>query len=237
MKKTTSILFTLFLLLISSGCLSEAESTSLENEVMESQPPQMAAETVQSTPTTDVEREVKKSSLNNIQIDYASKLNEKYSTCLECHGDVKVFHTTEILYFIDTEKGVKPRLCIVCHGQKVHTVHLNVLDSQKIICETCHMQKGVFVVPQTGEDQLVVCEVCHAQGNYIEIHIEGSILKGAPIDENWITQRSGHQCDTCHIGEFGTIHFDPLSEWKEKIEESKAEALRRNFVPLNISYL
>ena len=176
----------------------------------------------------------------NSEIDnlhYIDKLDETYSVCLKCHGDVKVFHTAEILYLVDLQKGLKPRLCIVCHGQRVHVIHKGVLDSKSIVCQTCHIQQGEFTVPKTNEGQLVVCEVCHAGGNYITIHIEGDILNGAPIDEKWKSRRDGHQCNTCHIGEYAIIHDTPLSEWRKRINNASEEAHETDFTPLNISYL
>jgi hypothetical protein len=205
----------------------EAVDTKTQPEVKATLPPK---ETV---PEKKVESKIE----GRTPKEYTQVLSEKYSTCLKCHGDVKKFHTVEILYLIDREKGVKPRLCIVCHGQKVHVIHGELLNINSIKCETCHSVGGAFTKPEAQEGQLLVCEVCHSGGNYIKIHIEGNILEGAPIDEEWVKSRDGQQCDTCHIGDFGVIHFEPLSNWSEKIDRASERSNREVFHPLNISYL
>jgi hypothetical protein len=119
----------------------------------------------------------------------------------------------------------------------VHNIHLNALEAKQIICETCHDYRGEFSKPEAGPGQLLVCEVCHSNGNYIKIHIEGNILENAKIDSKWITQGTGHQCDTCHIGEFANIHFAPLNSQRERINELIEESRENPAVKLNISYL
>jgi hypothetical protein len=169
------------------------------------------------------------------EIDYTSLLNEKYSKCLECHGDVKPFHTVEVISLIDEKKGLNPRSCIVCHGPKVHDIHWVKLNDEIIVCDTCHSYKDEFRIPVAGKGQLLVCELCHSDGNYIKIHIEGSILENAQVDEKWIKRGTTHQCDTCHIGEYDTIHFEILSDWREGISDRLKEATSLTVFPLNIS--
>ncbi len=167
---------------------------------------------------------------------YASHLSERHAACLQCHGDVKPFHTAEVIYLLDIEKGLNPRLCIVCHGRKVHDIHWEILQKEVIKCDTCHLIGGEFVRPSAREGQLLVCELCHSGGNYIKIHIEGVILEGAPIDPIWIKEGMKHQCDTCHVGDFEIIHFEPLGSWKKRISRLMAKSAANPASPLNISY-
>ena len=168
--------------------------------------------------------------------DYASLLDSKHSACIQCHGDVKPFHTVDVIRLIDERKGINPRLCTVCHGQKIHNIHWASLEAERIICDTCHTYQGGFVKPKAMEGQLLVCEVCHSSGNYIKIHIEGNILEGAQIDEEWVRRGTSHQCDSCHVGEFDSIHFNPLLNWRERINATVEESTGRQVSPLNISY-
>ncbi len=171
------------------------------------------------------------------EVDYSNLLNDKYATCLKCHGDVKFFHTAEIISELDQQKGLTPRLCIVCHGTKVHEIHWDMLNEKYIACGTCHRRNGEFFTPATREGQLLVCELCHSNGNYVQIHIEGNVLEDAPIDDEWIRTGTPHQCDTCHIGDYDTIHYSPLTAWKEGINSAVKEVAENPPDPLNISYL
>lgn len=168
--------------------------------------------------------------------DFTAFLDDKYKVCIGCHGNVEPFHTVAVISRIDEAKGLNPRVCIVCHGQKVHDIHWDSLLAESINCDTCHNLNGVFTKPEAEEGQLLVCELCHSRGNYIKIHIEGNILEDAPIGEEWIKRRPGHQCDTCHIGDYGTIHFAPLMDWREQIGIFIEEAHANPPTPLNISY-
>ncbi len=174
---------------------------------------------------------------HNSEVGWTAGLTEKYIQCIQCHGDVKVFHEVAVIDLIDKEKGISPRLCTVCHGSKIHFIHQPMLDDERIICDTCHLYNGAFTKPAASEGQLLVCEVCHSDGNYIRIHIEGVILENARVDDRWITQRSGKQCDACHIGGYDTIHSSPLGRWKDTIEEIMEDAKESRIRPLNISYL
>jgi hypothetical protein len=236
MARTLTVLVLLILISLGTGCLEQKLTTPIVEEAGDTKTqPEVKATLPPNEKTPEKKVEIKFEV--NSPKDYAQVLNEKYATCLECHGDVKKFHTVEILYLLDREKGVTPRLCIVCHGQKVHVIHGELLNLNSIKCETCHSVGGSFTKPEAQEGQLLVCEVCHSGGNYIKIHIEGNILEGAPIDEEWMKSRVGHQCDTCHIGEFDVIHFEPLSNWSEKIDSATEKSNREVFHPLNISYL
>jgi hypothetical protein len=238
-RKTIYIVFFL-LLILGSGCLSQKETATervadLTDEIPNVTQPQdeVFEPPIEPTPAPIIEEPPQ---AEHVNIDYAASLNEKYMTCLNCHGDVKGFHTAEAISLIDERKGIKPRLCIVCHGQKVHTIHSEILDSEHINCDTCHFYKDEFVVPENREGQLLVCELCHSGGNYIKIHIEGNVLDGAPIDEMWMNVGTKHQCDTCHIGDFKILHFEPLSSWRESVDSAAAEVATNPPSPLNISY-
>jgi len=220
----------LVLMLIISGCVGE-QGRSGAAELSTTPPPQnissqSVAESSQATPEQPPPGAP----------PYAARLSGRYQLCLRCHGDVKEFHTPEAIYLIDLGRGRSPRLCTVCHGQKVHEIHRSLLDEKRIICNTCHNYRGKFIKPKAREGQLLVCELCHAKGNYITIHIEGRILEDAEVDEQWITERSGHECDTCHVGAYETIHFDVLAAWRERIKELLREVESRPAQPLNISY-
>lgn len=159
--------------------------------------------------------------------------------CISCHGNgdiafVKSFHYPAKIMKIDEEKGIKPRICITCHGQKVHEVHRIKLEKGDIICDTCHKIKGEIIKPEAKEGMLLVCELCHAKGNYIEIHIGGNILKYAPIDEKWKkSYELNNTCKICHFGKLSFIHKNVLERWKEKINNISIGKVE----PLNISYL
>jgi hypothetical protein len=227
--------------ILASGCVSQEGTTSdVDGDIMIDSPA-----TTQAPHEDGFEQPTEPSSEPTIEelhpvelanIDYAANLNEKYATCLKCHGDVKNFHTAGAISIIDERKGISPRLCIVCHGQIVHTIHWDILISEHIICETCHGSEEGPIVPEAREGQLLVCELCHSGGNYIKIHIEGNILEGAPIDKKWIREGSKHQCDTCHIGDFRVVHFDALSSWRKGVDNAVSEVAANPPSPLNISY-
>ena len=198
--------------------------------------PMMAVE-APTTTTTLIPSAPEPVLIDDSEVDYSHLLNDKYATCLKCHGDVKVFHTTEIISEIDRAKGFNPRLCIVCHGTKVHNIHWDMVNDKYIACGTCHWRNSEFVTPTTREGQLVVCELCHSNGNYVKIHIEGNVLEDAPIDSEWIRPGKPHQCDTCHIGDFNTLHYNPLAGWNEGINSAVKNARENPPDPLNISYL
>ncbi|GBE56605.1 MAG TPA: hypothetical protein ENH13_05145 [Euryarchaeota archaeon] len=206
--------------------------TPIQTPAATNQPPDVSTTTTTMTPLPPEPVLIDESST-----DYTDLLDEKYQTCLKCHGDVKVFHTAEIISEIDRSKGLNPRLCIVCHGTKVHKIHWDMVNDKYIACGTCHWQNGEFVKPATPPGKLVVCELCHAGGNYVKIHIEGKVLEGAPLDAEWIRKGTSHQCDTCHIGDYKTIHYSPLSSWNEGINTAVKEAVENPPDPLNISYL
>lgn len=231
--------FLLALLVFGSGCLSQTETTASANGNIEtSAPPQSAApERPMATTTAPSEPIIEKEPVNSADIEYAVYLSEKYATCLKCHGDVRRFHLVPIVSLIDERNGVTARICIVCHGQKVHDIHWELLEVDYIVCKTCHDRGGEFVKPQAKEGMLLVCELCHSGGNYIKIHIEGRILEGAPINAEWKRAGTKHECDTCHIGEYGTIHYNPLSSWNDKIDGAIEESAEGPITPLNISYM
>jgi hypothetical protein len=239
MRPTVYFVF-LLVVILGSGCVSQDETPRdveldkiIETTIVTQPPPEDVFEQpieATSAPITE------KPPVEYVNIDYAAHLNEEYVTCLKCHGDVKSFHTAEAISIIDERKGINPRLCIVCHGQRVHTIHWEILSSEYIICDTCHGYQDEFVVPEAQEGQLLVCELCHSGGNYIKIHIEGNVLEDAPIDEKWMKDGSSHQCDTCHVGDFETVHFDPLSSWREGVDSAAEEAFENPPSPLNISY-
>jgi|GEM_PF-2045017 len=155
--------------------------------------------------------------------------------CISCHGEVKSFHYPAKTSRIDMAKGMNPRTCISCHSQKVHEVHKSKLDSKSILCDTCHKNNGDISKPKAEKGMLLVCELCHARGNYIEIHIEGSILKEAPLDEKWIkSYKLNNDCGVCHFGEYSFIHQGAIGRWREKIENITNLG---EVEPLNISYL
>lgn len=229
------VLFIVLLLAAAAGCVSSKlpEKTAEKRAVaVETSPPETTIPHTE-PPATPAKEEA----ASPAPADYRARLNSKYAACIECHGDVEPFHTPAVISRIDEAKGLKPRLCIVCHGQKVHDIHWDLLEGKDIICDTCHSYRGEFTKPRAGPGQLLVCEVCHSGGNYIKIHIEGRILEGAPIDERWIKDRGGHQCDTCHVGDYDSIHFAPLKSWREEIEGMVEEAEVNPVQPLNISYL
>lgn len=159
----------------------------------------------------------------------------KTSFCVSCHGEVESFHYPAKTSAIDNAKGVKPRICISCHGQKVHEVHKSKLDTKAILCNTCHIKDGEIYKPKAEKGMLLVCELCHAKGSYIEIHIEGNILRDAPLDAKWIKSYSlNNDCSVCHFGEYSFIHGNVLGRWRERIENiTKLGEVE----PLNISYL
>lgn len=223
----------ILILILGSGCLvpdkesSNADTTAASHEISE--------KSVEYPETIEVQK--KPNEEHNTNIVWASGLTEEYILCIQCHGDVKVFHEVAVIDLIDKDKGVRPRLCVVCHGAKIHFIHQSMLDDEKIICDTCHLYNGAFTKPAAANGQLLVCEVCHSNGNYIKIHIEGIILENARMDDRWVTQRSGKQCDTCHIGGYDIIHSAPLGRWEDTIEELIEKAEETRIRPLNISYL
>lgn len=159
----------------------------------------------------------------------------KANFCISCHGEVKSFHYPAKTSAIDNAKGVKPRICISCHGQKVHDAHKKKLDTSSILCNTCHVKDEEIYKPEAEKGMLLVCELCHAKGNYIEIHIEGSVLKDAPLDEKWIkSYKLNNDCGVCHFGEYSFIHGNVLGRWRERIENITRLG---EIEPLNISYL
>jgi len=157
------------------------------------------------------------------------------SFCVSCHGEVKGFHYPAITRAIDIAKGVNPRTCISCHGQKVHEIHKKKLDASVILCDTCHKMGDEISKPKAEKGMLLVCELCHAKGNYIGIHIEGNILKDAPLEEKWIKSYAlDNDCSVCHFGEYSFIHANAIGRWREKIDNiSRLDEIE----PLNISYL
>jgi hypothetical protein len=242
MRPAIYVFIILLYIIMTSGCVSQEGTYTdvdvdkpIETPIVTQPPPQeeVIEAPIEPTPAPIIEEPPP---VEHVNIDYAANLNEKYQTCLKCHGDVKGFHTTEAISIIDERKGISPRLCIVCHGQTVHTIHWEILKSEYIICDTCHGYKEEFVVPEAREGQLLVCELCHSGGNYIKIHIEGTILDGAPIDVKWMKEGSSHQCDTCHVGELETVHFEALSTWREGVDSAAEEADANPPSPLNISY-
>ncbi len=237
MARVPTMLLLLILIISTQGC--ESKGSDILEDKVERQIETSAPEVTLTPRSPTIQDKVIETPQGELRVNsvWTSLLNENYSTCIKCHGDVRSFHTVEIIYRIDQLKGLKPRLCTVCHGQKVHNIHKAALEKTAIICETCHSYQGEFIKPEAGEDQLLVCEVCHSNGNYIKIHIEGLILENAQIDEEWISRREGHQCDTCHIGDFEVIHFGVLSSWREKIDLAIEESEKTIVEPLNISYL
>jgi hypothetical protein len=233
MDKTFGAFLIIVLIIFGGGCLSQDGAVEVNKTITSTQPPREIFILKETKESTD---NLSKSQITQPDSEFIALLNDEYKTCIICHGDIRSFHTASIIYLIDKEKGLNPRLCIVCHGPKIHSIHWDLLQSDYIICDTCHDIGGKFIKPQAEEGQLLVCEVCHSRGNYIKIHIEGKILEGAPIDEKWIREGTRHQCDTCHVGDFSVLHFEPLSNWREGINELIQESALNPPSPLNISY-
>jgi hypothetical protein len=126
-------------------------------------------------------------------------LNDEF--CFKCHDKTQVssFHFPERIKAIDEKKGKPISICTTCHGEPVMFVHFSLIQKKIVKCETCHIiDGGGFSVPIKREEDLLVCELCHAGGDYIKIHIDGEILEGAEIDEQWIKKKDGNECIICH---------------------------------------
>jgi hypothetical protein len=233
MTRTAWVLF-LVLFIFGSGCLTQKAVIQRPETAVETPPPQeinVSEQPKETMPPIKVEED----SAGDGVVEQAPPVDSKHAICMECHGDVKPFHKIKVISIIDERKGINPRICTVCHGQKVHDVHWDILNEERIICDTCHLLNGEFFKPQIGDGQLLICEVCHSGGNYVKIHIEGNILEGAVIDEMWITEGSKHDCGTCHVGDYGTLHFTPLTALREEIDRVVEEAAAQPAAPLNTS--
>jgi hypothetical protein len=121
--------------------------------------------------------------------------------CLNCHDKTQLasFHYPERIKAVEESKGLPVRICTSCHGEPVMSIHFKAIKNNLIKCETCHIRGGGgFEVPQKKDEDLLICQLCHARGNYITIHIDGEILRDAEIDSQWIRNRDGLECTTCH---------------------------------------
>ena len=147
MGRTGMVLLLLILLITSSGCLSQKEPPqALKNRIETLQPENRISEQPK-----DTEAVVEKKPVEEVSADYTALLDSRHSACIKCHGDVKPFHTVNVIRLIDEKKGINPRLCTVCHGQKIHNIHWASLEAERIICDTCHTYQGGFVKPKAME--------------------------------------------------------------------------------------
>jgi hypothetical protein len=119
--------------------------------------------------------------------------------CADCHGDVSTFHQIAKLMKVDEAKGVEPRICTTCHGEKIHKIHEKKIEDLGVtMCQTCHMTKeGDFRVPEKRPGDVLVCQLCHFDGNYIKIHKA--------------------KCERCHYGKPNEIHKPILEKRYEEI--------------------
>ena len=167
---------------------------------------------VSTTYTQQIEKKDKqiaslKAELNKMKAELATVEEEKPAAapskpaaeikCADCHGDVSTFHEIATLMKVDEAKGVQPRICTTCHGEKIHKIHEKKIEDLGVkMCQTCHMtEEGEFRVPQKREGEVLVCQLCHFDGNYIKIHKA--------------------KCERCHYGKPQEIH-KPILENRYK---------------------
>ncbi len=109
MRQTIYVVF-LLVVILGSGCVSQKETVSDVNldvtskTPIETQPPQEAIvePPTETTPAPIIEEPPP---VEHVNINYTANLDEKYRTCLRCHGDVKSFHNPEAISIIDERKG------------------------------------------------------------------------------------------------------------------------------------
>lgn len=149
--------------------------------------------------------------LNKLKAELASARKERTSAgepaptkvvgvnCADCHGDVSGFHEIAKLMKVDEAKGVEPRICTTCHGEKIHKIHERKIEDLGVkMCQTCHMtEEGEFRVPEKRPGDVLVCQLCHFDGNYIKIHKA--------------------KCERCHYGKPNEIHQPVLEKRYEEI--------------------
>lgn len=122
-------------------------------------------------------------------------IDRSVAPCYTCHDReiIERLHIVEIIAEIDLSRDRQPTLCTSCHGQKVHTIHRDLLKKNSITCQSCHEEEGEIKGIEIPPGRIIVCVICHGDGNYLEIH--------------------ERRCDYCHIINLKETHLDLLKDW------------------------